>query len=51
MADSKHKILQDWVSEFLENNYLYFESAEAYPGLRMVVPKYGDYTDKVDILG
>lgn len=51
MADSKHKVLQDWVSTFLENNYLYFESAEAYPGIRMVVPQYGDYTDRVDILG
>lgn len=51
MANSKHKVLQEWVSSFLEDNYLYFESAEAYPGIRMVVPKYGDYTDKVDILG
>lgn len=48
---NKHKALQDWVSEFLTDNYLHFETADAYPGVRTIVPNYGDYTDKTDILG
>lgn len=48
---NKHEALQNWVEPFLENNYLYFETADAYPGIREVVPDFGDYTDKVDILG
>lgn len=48
---NKHKALQDWVEPFLENNYLYFETANAYPGVRAIVPNYGDYTIKTDILG
>lgn len=48
---SKHKILQEWVSEFLSDNYLYFESADAYPGVRTIVPNYGDYVNKTDVLG
>lgn len=48
---NKHKILQDWVSTFLEDNYLYFESADAYPGVRVIVPNYGDFTRFTDICG
>ena len=48
---SKHKALQEWVQTFLDTNYLYFESADAYPHVRTIVPNYGDYVDKVDILG
>ena len=48
---SKHKALQNWVQRFLEDNYLYFESADAYPNVRTIVPKYGDYLNKTDILG
>lgn len=51
MADSKHKALQEWVSEFLENNYLYYQSANAEPGIRMIVPEFGDYVNRTDILG
>lgn len=51
MSDSKHKIMQDWVSQFLTDNYLYFESTDAYPNVRTLVPNYGDYTWKTDILG
>ena len=51
MADSKHEALQEWVSEFLENNYLYYQSANAEPGIRMIVPEFGDYVNKTDILG
>lgn len=48
---SKHRALQAWVSTFLDNNYLYFESADAYPNVRVMVPNYGDYVKKTDILG
>lgn len=51
MSSSKHKIMQAWVNEFLDDNYLYFESADAYPGIRTLVPNYGDYVNKTDILG
>ena len=48
---SKHKALQNWVQRFLDDNYLYFESADAYTNVRTIVPKYGDYLNKTDILG
>ena len=51
MSDSKHQAMQEWVDEFLENNYLYFQSVNAEPGVRMVLPEYGDYTNRTDILG
>lgn len=51
MVNNKHTILKNWVSDFLEGEYLYFESADAYPGARSIVPNYGDYTNKTDILG
>ena len=48
---SKHKALQAWVTPFLGDNYLYFESADAYPNIRMIVPEYGDYLIKTDVCG
>jgi hypothetical protein len=48
---NKHKVMRDWVSQFLEDNYLYFESADAYPNVRVLVPNYGDYINRTDILG
>lgn len=48
---SKHKVMQKWVQGFLNDNYLYFESADAYPNVRVLVPNYGDYINKTDILG
>lgn len=51
MSINKHKVMQDWVQEFLTNNYLYFESADAYPGVRTIIPNYGDYINKTDICG
>lgn len=51
MSVNKHKVMKDWVSGFLEDNNLYFESTEEYPGVRTLVPNYGDYVNKTDILG
>jgi hypothetical protein len=48
---NKHKVMRDWVSQFLDDNYLYFESADAYPNVRVLVPDYGDYVNRTDILG
>jgi len=48
---NKHKIMQDWVQRFLDDNYLYFEAADAYPNVRTLVPNYGDYVNRTDILG
>lgn len=48
---NKHKVMQDWVQEFLTDNYLYFEAADAYPNVRTLVPNYGDYVNRTDILG
>lgn len=48
---NKHEIMQNWVESFLTDNFLYFEAADAYPNVRVLVPEYGDYVRKVDILG
>ena len=48
---SKHSALKEWVNRFLTDNYLYFESADAYPNVRVLVPNYGDYIRKTDICG
>ena len=50
-GESKHSIMRDWVDGFLYDNYLYFESADVIPGARMMVPQYGDYVNRTDILG
>jgi hypothetical protein len=43
--------MQQWVQGFLDSTYLYFESADASPGVRMLVPNYGDYVRFQDITG
>ena len=48
---NKHKALQEWVQSFLEDNYLYFQNADAYPDTKLIVPNYGDYVIKTDICG
>lgn len=48
---TKHKALQEWVQPFLEDNYLYFQSADAYPDIRVLVPEYGEYLIRTDICG
>lgn len=48
---NKHKVMQEWVQTFLDDNYLYFEYADEYPNVRTLVPNYGDYINKTDIVG
>lgn len=51
MKVNKHEVMKEWVQSFLDDNFLYFEASEAYPGVRTLVPNYGDYERKRDILG
>lgn len=51
MRVDKHKIMQDWVQQFLTDNHLYFEAVDASPSVRAIVPNYGDYVTKTDICG
>lgn len=51
MSVNKHKALQTWVQPFLGDNHLFFETADAYPGIREVVPTIGEYLDSTDICG
>ena len=48
---SKHTIMQAWIQTFLTDNYLSFESVNAYPNVRTMIPQYGDYEFPPDILG
>jgi hypothetical protein len=48
---NKHEALQTWVQTFLVDNHLYFERADAYPNIRLIVPNYGDYLVSTDICG
>lgn len=51
MKVNKHKVLQEFVQQFLEDNYLYFERADAYPSARMIVPNPGENTLRTDVCG
>lgn len=51
MKINKHKAMQDFVQNFLDENYLYFERAEAYPGSRIMIPNVGDNTLRTDVCG
>lgn len=51
MTVNKHKIMQEYVQQFLTDNYLYYHSADVYPNARMIVPQYGEFTLKTDIVG
>ena len=49
---SKHQALCEWIKGFLSGKKnLGFETVQMYPGYRSVVPAYGDYTIKADVLG
>ncbi|MBR4377357.1 MAG: hypothetical protein IKP50_00505 [Bacilli bacterium] len=52
MSVNKHEVMRDWVDEFLgSHGLLYFENADAEFGVRVLVPNYGDYVNRTDILG
>lgn len=51
MKVNKHRAMVDWVLPFLNGEYLYFESSEAYPNVKTLVPNYGDYINYIDICG
>ena len=48
---NKHTILKEWVSQFLTDRNLSFETLEMNLGARALVPNYGEYLVKQDVLG
>jgi len=48
---SKHTNIVEWVQDFVTTTDLTFETIEANPGFRALVPVYGDYKVTEDILG
>lgn len=48
---NKHQAMVDWVAPFLDGEFLYFENAEAYSGVRELVPNYGDNVRYTDVCG
>lgn len=50
MSVNKHTALKEWAQAFT-TDILGFESVEMYPGMKSIVPNYGDYLIKQDICG
>ena len=48
---SKHKNMQTWVQTFQDDSYLAFESVDAYPQVRTMIPEYGAFKITEDVLG
>lgn len=48
---SKHKNMQTWIETFLDGNHLYFESVNAYPNIRTMIPEYGEFNIRTDVTG
>ena len=48
---NKHTILKEWVNQFLVDKNLSFETVEMNLGARALVPNYGDFLVKQDVLG
>ena len=48
---NKHTILKEWVNQFLVDKNLSFETIEMNLGARALVPNYGDFLVKQDVLG
>ena len=48
---NKHTILKEWVNQFLVERNLSFETIEMNLGARALVPNYGDFLVKQDVLG
>lgn len=48
---NKHIALKEWVQEYLDGNNMHFEDIDMYPGFRSLVPSYGDYVVKTDVIG
>lgn len=50
MAINKHKIMKEWVEQYLGEK-MSFENISMYPGARSLVPDIGDFTIVTDVLG
>ena len=51
MSVNKHAVVKEWVESYLSNAKIGFEYIDAYQGFRSVIPNYGDYVVKTDIVG
>lgn len=51
MSVNKHLALQEYIQAFVEDNHLNFEAITMIPNYRAIVPTYGEYVIKEDILG
>lgn len=51
MSVNKHAVLKAWVEGFLSGAKMSFENIEIYQGFRSVVPDYGDFIIKTDVIG
>lgn len=51
MSVNKHQAMKTWVEQFLNGEKMFFENIEAEIGARTLIPDYGDFVVKTDILG
>jgi hypothetical protein len=51
MSVNKHTAVKTWVESFLSDNKMSFENVESIQGFRSIVPQYGDYQVRQDIVG
>lgn len=51
MSVNKHDIMKKWVETFLSGVKVSFDNIDVYPGARSLIPEYGEYLIKTDIIG
>lgn len=48
---NKHISLKEWVEQYLDDRKMSFENIDSVVGARALVPQYGEYVTKQDIMG
>jgi hypothetical protein len=51
MSVNKHDVMKRWVETFLSGAKVSFDNIDAYQGARSLIPEYGEYLIKQDIVG
>lgn len=51
MSVNKHEVMKLWVEQFLDGSKMAFENINAEPGFRALIPNFGEFTVRTDILG
>jgi hypothetical protein len=51
MSVNKHDVMKRWVETFLSGAKVSFDNIDAYQGARSLIPEYGEYLIKTDIVG